>query len=52
MLHGCHKISLCLLNISDVIEQAMNALHGMDRYLKEGVGEYTKEWYKGSVSLR
>ena len=37
----------CLLNISDIIVQAMNALHGMDSYWKEVVGEYMKEWYKG-----
>ena len=29
----------------------MNALHGMDRYWKVVVGEYMKEWNKGSVSL-
>ena len=33
----------CLLNISEIIVQAMNALHGMDRYWKEVVGDYTKE---------
>ena len=42
--------------ISDIIVQAMNAvhgaLHGMDSYWEEVVGEYMKEWYKGSVSLR
>ena len=30
-----------LLNISDIIVKAMNALHGMDRYWEEAVGEYT-----------
>ena len=35
-----------------VTVQAMDALHGMDRYQKEVVSEYTKEWYKGSVSLQ
>ena len=40
----------CLLNISDIIVQAMNALLGMDSYWKEVVGEYMKELYKGSVS--
>ena len=30
----------------------MNALPWLDRYWKEVLGEYTKEWYKGSVSLR
>ena len=42
----------CLLNISDIILQAMNVLLGMDSYWKEVVGEYMKEGFKGSVSLR
>ena len=42
----------CLLNISDIIEKAMNALHGVDSNWKEVVGEYTKEGYKSSISLR
>ena len=29
--------------ISDIIVQAMNALHGMDSYWKEVVGERMKE---------
>ena len=33
----------CLLNISHIIEQAMNALHEMESYWKEVVGEYMKE---------
>ena len=33
----------CLLNISDIIVQAMNALHGMDSYWKEVVVEYMEE---------
>ena len=42
----------CLLNISDILLKAMNALQGIDSYWNEVVGEYMKEWYKCSVSLR
>ena len=53
--HLCNfPFPYCLLKLfsSKRIVQAMNALHGMDRYWKEVVGKYTKELYKCSVSLR
>ena len=36
-------LAKCLLNISDIFVQAMNALRGVDSYCKEVVGEYMKE---------
>ena len=47
--HLCDRVATrfflvdCLLNISDILIQAMNALQVMDSYWKEVVCEYMKE---------